>query len=100
MTRGNTVWKTRFDDKDNLKLYLHQFEMVIVANDWSPYKATRHLMNTLVGDTLQILSYLSPNPSFDEITTMLYRRFPNSDEYTVYLAMFESATKKPCETAH
>ena len=31
---------------------------------------------------------------------MLCRRFPNSDEYTDYLAMFESAKQRLCETAH
>ena len=100
MARGHTVRKTRFDHKDNWRLYLHQFEMVTIANDWTPYKATRHLMNTLARDAIQILSYLPLDPSYDEVKTLLYRRFPNPDEYTDCVTMFESATKRPSEAAH
>ena len=52
-------------------------------------------MNNLAGDALQILSYLSPDPAYVEVTTLLYRRFQDPDEHTDHLARYEWATRNP-----
>ena len=76
MARGHTIWKTIFDGKDKLKLYLHQFEMVTSAKEWTPGKAARHLMNSP--------AHLPPDPTYRKVTA--------------YPAVFESATKRPSES--
>ena len=62
LVRGYTIWKTRFDSKDKLLLYLLQFEMVTVANHWTPYESARHLLNNSAEDALHILAHLPQTP--------------------------------------
>ena len=50
--------------------------MVTMANNWTPYEVAMHLTNNLAGDTLQILSYLPADPTYDEVTVLLFKRFP------------------------
>ena len=96
MTRGHTPWRIRFSVKENFWLYSRQFKMMTVTNAVPPTKLPDNLWTIL-----QEIQCIVLSASWSYLWwshTLLYRRFPDPDEYTDYLAMFESAKRKHSET--
>lgn len=84
----------------SLEAYLAQFEVVARAHGWNQEERAMHLVTSLKGPAVEVLSQLTPaqRESYTEVKGVLERRYGHQYQEEVYRARFRARVRGREET--